>query len=95
MRAWHQPGRPLPDAVVQLAAPDGRGAGTGWLEVDCGTESRTAWRRKLADYQGLASQHFVLVAALPLRGRHLLAEADRAGIRSALLELPGRGARLC
>ncbi len=48
LRAWAPPGAPYPDARVTWESSGARGA---WLvEIDRATESRPAWRRKLARY---------------------------------------------
>lgn len=48
LRAWAAPGAPYPDAQVSWRVEDV--SGTWLIEVDRGTESRSAWSRKLARY---------------------------------------------
>lgn len=59
IRAWAEPGHPYPDAHITWHLDGTRG---GWLvEVDRSTESRAAWRRKLARYLALPSMDPILV----------------------------------
>lgn len=48
LRSWARPGDPYPDG--RLTWVEGRRSGAWLLEVDRGTESRAAWRRKLGRY---------------------------------------------
>ena len=48
LRGWAQPGAPFPDACVTWL--HGKIEGLWLVEVDRGTESQAAWRRKLIRY---------------------------------------------
>lgn|GEM_PF-6106378 len=51
VRAWAGPGSPYPDGLVRVRDARGDGAEVAWwVEVDRATESRAAWRAKLARY---------------------------------------------
>lgn len=65
LRGWAAPGAPYPDARVAWSAGDQRGS---WLlELDRDTESRPAWRRKLARYLAVPRPELVLAVAPSLR----------------------------
>lgn len=90
LRAWHLPGEPLPDATLSWAAPGRRGR--FYLEVDRGTEGRSAWERKLAGYlisePGRWSSADTILAIAPgaARCRRLAQLAGEAGV--PLLAVP-------
>lgn len=77
LRAWAAPGDPYPDARVTWEAVGAHGA---WLvEVDRGTESLPAWRRKLVRYLAtdVRADRVLAVTTGPRRARaiaHLAAD---------------------
>lgn len=79
LRAWAAPGDPYPDARVTWQAGEVRGA---WLvEVDRGTESLPAWRRKIVRYLTAAVQEPVLaIATSARRAATLVAVAAEVGV---------------
>jgi hypothetical protein len=78
LRAWAPPGAPFPDARLEWSAPNGSGA---WLlELDRATESRGAWRRKLARYLATDTHELVLaVTTSSTRAEHLAVLAADLG----------------
>lgn len=78
LRAWAPPGAPFPDARLEWYGPAGPGV---WLlELDRATESRAAWRRKLARYLATPSDELVLaVTTSPARAKNLAVLAADMG----------------
>jgi hypothetical protein len=79
LRSWAAPGEPFPDARVTWERDGAPGA---WLvEVDRGTESRSAWRRKLVRYLISATTETVLaVTTSQRRAAGLAAVAADIGV---------------
>lgn len=81
LRAWAQPGAPYPDARVAWMIDDVRGA---WqVEVDRGTESHAAWRRKLVRYLGAGDrpEPVLAVTTSSSRATSLARLAAEVGVR--------------
>lgn len=78
LRAWAAPGAPFADARLTWSAPSGSGV---WLlELDRATESRTAWRRKLARYLSSPGDELILaVTTTTARAEHLAVLAADLG----------------
>ncbi|GAC1442378.1 MAG: hypothetical protein NVSMB55_12940 [Mycobacteriales bacterium] len=78
LRAWALPGAPFPDARLEWSGPAGPGV---WLlELDRATESRAAWRRKLARYLAAPAEGLVLAATTSdARARNLAVLAADMG----------------
>ncbi|HVF05280.1 MAG TPA: replication-relaxation family protein [Frankiaceae bacterium] len=79
LRSWAAPGEPFPDARITW---EHGGASGAWLvEVDRGTESRSAWRRKLVRYLISATTETVLaVTTTQRRAAGLAAVAADIGV---------------
>ncbi|HEV2890456.1 MAG TPA: replication-relaxation family protein [Frankiaceae bacterium] len=78
LRAWHRPGEPIPDLQVEWTAPGREGR---WcVEVDRGTESRNAWRRKLARYVHVRGLTVLVVTTSDARARNLAILARELGV---------------
>lgn len=78
LRAWHRPGEPIPDLQVDWIGPGREGR---WcVEVDRGTESRNAWRRKLARYVHVRGLTVLVVTTSDARARNLAVLARELGV---------------
>jgi hypothetical protein len=79
LRSWAAPGEPFPDARITWEHDGATGA---WLvEVDRGTESRSAWRRKLVRYLISGTAETVLaVTTTQRRAAGLTAVAADIGV---------------
>lgn len=79
LRSWAAPGAPYPDARMTWEA---KGMSGAWLvEVDRGTESHAAWRRKLVRYLSCAeSEPVFVVTTAPRRARAIAQLASELGV---------------
>lgn len=79
LRAWAAPGAPYPDARITWQMRDVQGGRL--VEVDRGTESLSAWRRKLARFLSAPAPGAVLaVTTTSARARRLALVAAELGI---------------
>lgn len=87
LRAWAVPGAPYPDARVTWRIGDTLGA---WrVEVDRGTESQGAWRRKLVRYLSSPGGETVLaITPDSRRARAIAVVAAEVGVRLAAVAQP-------
>lgn len=78
LRTWHQPGEPIADLHIRWARGDTEG---GWhVEVDRGTESRNAWRRKLLRYLHAPNRQVLVITTSDERARNIAAIARELGV---------------
>lgn len=78
LRAWAQPGAPYPDAIVAWRLDAVRGV---WMvEVDRGTESQSAWRRKLVRYLARQPGPVLTLTTTTARARRIAAVAADLGV---------------
>lgn len=85
LRTWHRPGEPIPDLQVDWSAPGGEGR---WcVEVDRGTESRNAWRRKFARYLHARGYTVLVVTTSDTRARNLALLARELGVPALTTDL--------
>ena len=87
IRAWADRGEPYPDARITWQHDTKLGA---WLvEVDRSTESRAAWRRKLARYLTRPSPDLILVLTKTRhRAANIAALASDVGLPAMTTSLP-------
>jgi hypothetical protein len=78
LRAWHAPGEAVADLHVAWTTSDASG---GWyVEVDRATESRNAWRRKLARYLHAPGRDLLVVTTSTERARNIAILARDLGV---------------
>jgi hypothetical protein len=79
LRAWASPGAPYPDARLTWTSP--RRKGVWLLELDRATESRAAWRRKLARHLTVRGDDLVLAVTTSRdRAEHIAVVAADVGV---------------
>ena len=79
LRAWHRPGEAMADLYVRWSTDDAAG---GWhVEVDRGTESRHALRRKLFRYLHTPDRVALVVTTSDERARNIARLARELGAR--------------
>lgn len=80
LRSWAAPGAPYPDARVAWRIERG-GTGAWLVEVDRGTESHAAWRRKLVRYLVAGTVESVLaVTTTAARAQAIASLAAEVGV---------------
>jgi hypothetical protein len=77
LRTWHKPGDPMPDLCVRWMS--GGRVGTWLVEVDRGTESRHALRRKFLRYLHTPGREVLVVTTSDERARNIAVLARELG----------------